>query len=99
MPEPGQEPRPRAIALRYSGDDGAPKVTASGQGHVAARILELAEASGVPVRHDPALVQALSTLELGREIPEELFVAVAEVLAWAYRLDGAAERPRPATRG
>lgn len=88
MPEPPPR-RPRAVALRYTGT-GAPKVTASGQGHVAARIVELAEASGVPVRQDPALVQALATLELGREIPEELYVAVAEVLSWAYRLDGKA---------
>lgn len=94
MPEPPPDRRPRAIALRYSGD-GAPKVTASGQGHVAARILELAQESGVPVRRDPALVQALSTLELGREIPEELYLAVAEVLAWAYRLDGHAGEPPP----
>lgn len=95
MPEEPLGKRARAIALRYSGD-GAPKVTASGQGHVAARILELAAESGVPVRHDPALVRALSTLELGREIPEELYVAVAEVLAWAYRLDGqAVEARRP----
>ena len=92
MPEPPPE-RSRAIALRYSGS-GAPKVTASGQGHVAARILELAEANGVPVRRDPALVQALATLELGREIPEELYLAVAEVLSWAYRLDGKAGGPR-----
>jgi type III secretion system FlhB-like substrate exporter len=49
-----------------------------------------AEAAGVPVRSDPALVQALASLELGREIPEELYLAVAEVLAWAYRLDGEA---------
>lgn len=96
MPEP--EPPPprglRAVALRYSGE-GAPKVTATGQGHVAERIRELAEASGVPVRHDPALVQALGALELGREIPEGLYVAVAEVLAWAYRLDAEAARRTP----
>lgn len=94
MPEKRSGRARRAIALRYSGA-GAPKVTASGQGHVAARIVELAEASGVPLRRDPALVQALSTLELGREIPEELYLAVAEVLAWAYRLDGEAQGERP----
>jgi flagellar biosynthesis protein len=92
MPEPPPGGPQRAIALRYSGTD-APKVIASGQGHVAARILELAEEAGVPVRKDPPLLQALATLELGREIPEELYVAVAEVLAWAYRLDGRASHP------
>jgi flagellar biosynthesis protein len=81
----------RAIALRYAGT-GAPKVAATGRGHVADRIVALAEEHGVPVRRDPALVQALATIELGREIPEELFVAVAEVLAWAYALDGEASR-------
>jgi flagellar biosynthesis protein len=90
MPEPRPE---RAVALRYSGT-GAPKITAAGRGLVAERILATAEEHGVPVRRDPALLQALSTLELGREIPEELYAAVAEVLAWAYALDGeAAGRP------
>lgn len=88
-PPPGG--RRRAIALRYAGSD-APKVIASGQGLIAERIVELAEEAGVPVRHDPPLLQALSTLELGREIPEELYVAVAEVLVWAYRLDARAGR-------
>ena len=93
MPERDEKPPGRVIALQYSGT-GAPKVTAKGEGHVAARILEVAEQAGVPVRRDPALVQALSTLELDREIPEELYAAVAEVLAWAYRLDGDAKRSR-----
>lgn len=90
MPEP---PPDRAVALRYSGS-GAPTVTAAGRGHVAARILALAAEAGVPVRRDPALVRALETLEIGREIPEELYAAVAEVLAWAYALDGEASRGR-----
>jgi len=86
MPEPPPRPdRRRAIGLKYSGE-GAPTVAAKGQGLVADRIVELAEASGVPVRRDPALVSALATLELGAEIGEELFVAVAECLAWAYSI-------------
>ncbi|MDP9385082.1 MAG: EscU/YscU/HrcU family type III secretion system export apparatus switch protein [Actinomycetota bacterium] len=91
MPE---KPPDRAVALRYSGE-GAPSVTAAGRGHVAEKILAIAEEAGVPVRRDPALVRALETLEIGREIPEELFSAVAEVLAWAYALDGEASRERP----
>lgn len=79
------EPRRRAIGLKYSGE-GAPRVAATGQGLVADRIVELAEAAGVPVRRDPALVGALASLELGAEIGEELFVAVAECLAWAYSI-------------
>lgn len=87
MPElpPADPRRRRAVGLKYSGD-GAPTVAAKGQGLVADRIVALAEASGVPVRRDPALVSALATLELGSEIGEELFVAVAECLAWAYAI-------------
>jgi flagellar biosynthesis protein len=82
--------RKRATALHYGGDQGAPKVVANGQGVIAERILEIAAAAGVPIREDEALVNALMSLELGHEIPEDLFVAVAEALAWAYRLDRAA---------
>jgi flagellar biosynthesis protein len=82
--------RRRATALSYSDGDRAPKVVAAGQDLVADRILEIAAAAGVPIREDAALVNALASLELGQEIPEDLFVAVAEALAWAYRLDRAA---------
>ena len=82
--------RKRATALSYGGGHGAPTIAAAGQGVIADRILEIAAAAGVPIREDAALVNALSSLELGQEIPEDLFVAVAEALAWAYRLDRAA---------
>ncbi len=78
--------RRRAAALRYEGK-GAPKVVATGRGLIAEKILAAAKEAGVPVREDPALAEALAGLELGREVPEELWVAVAEALAWAYRLD------------
>jgi flagellar biosynthesis protein len=82
--------RKRATALNYGGGHPAPKVVAAGQGVIAERILEIAAAAGVPIREDAALVNALASLELGQEIPEDLFIAVAEALAWAYRLDRAA---------
>ena len=82
--------RKRASALHYGGGQGAPRVVAAGRGVVAERILEIAAAAGVPIREDEALANALASLELGDEIPEDLFVAVAEALAWAYRLDRAA---------
>ncbi len=82
--------RRRASALSYGPTQNAPKVVAAGQGLIADRILEIAAAAGVPIREDAALVNALSSLDLGQEIPEDLFVAVAEALAWAYRLDRAA---------
>ena len=85
----------RATALRYDPDSGstAPKVTATGRGLIADRIVEEAEKAGVPVRRDDALAAALAGLELGHEVPEALWVAVAEALAWAYALDVRARRP------
>jgi flagellar biosynthesis protein len=84
--------RKRATALSYGPKQNAPKIVATGQGLIADRILEIAAAAGVPIREDEALVNALTSLQLGQEIPEDLFVAVAEALAWAYRLDSAARR-------
>jgi flagellar biosynthesis protein len=90
MPE---RPR-RAAALRYTDADEAPEVVAAGAGEIARRILEAAREAGVPVREDPALAEALAQLDVGRAIPPELYVAVAEALVWAYRLDAKAARAR-----
>lgn len=90
MPEPGQGV---TAALRYTGT-GAPKVVAAGRGHVAANILDRALQAGVPVHKDPGLADALASLALGDEVPEELWAAVAEVLAWAYGLQGEAITPK-----
>ena len=94
MPEGAPGTPRRATALRYDPDSGgtAPKVTATGRGLVADRIVEEAEKAGVPVRRDDALAAALAGLELGHEVPEALWVAVAEALAWAYSLDVRARR-------
>jgi flagellar biosynthesis protein len=89
-----RSPRKQATALTYSQGQAAPKVVAAGAGLIAERILEIAAAAGVPIREDAALVNALQALDLGQEIPEDLFVAVAEALAWAYRLDRAAQAER-----
>ena len=90
MPEERRPPR-RAAALRYEGT-GAPKVAATGRGLVAERILEAAKAAGVPVHGDAALAEALTKLDLGHDVPEALYAAVAEALAWAYALDARASR-------
>lgn len=93
-PEPPE--RRRATALRYEQGRHAPEVVASGAGVVAERILAAAREAGIPVRHDPALAEALARLELGAEVPPELWTAVAETLAWAYKLDAdASGRGRP----
>jgi flagellar biosynthesis protein len=87
MPERPPRER-RAAALRYdAGADAAPRDVATGRGHVADRIIAEARAAGVPVRDDAALAEALASLDLGAHVPEELFRAVAEALAWAYRLE------------
>jgi flagellar biosynthesis protein len=96
MPEEPKPPeRRRATALRYEQGQHAPRVTATGVGLVADRILAAAREAGIPVRRDPALAQALAKLELGSDVPEELWTAVAETLAWAYRLDAQAAAGEP----
>jgi flagellar biosynthesis protein len=85
MPEVPE--RRRATALRYEQGDHAPRVTATGTGLVAERIIAAAREAGVPVRSDPALARALAALQLDSDIPPEMWRAVAEALAWAYRLD------------
>jgi flagellar biosynthesis protein len=72
-------------ALRYTGT-GAPQVVAAGRGELAERILACARDAGVPVHRDPELASSLASLALGQEVPEALWKAVAEVLAWAYSL-------------
>jgi len=76
-----------AAALHYEGAVGAPKVVAAGRGHVAERIIAAAKEAGVPIRDDRALAESLAKLEIGTEIPEELWMAVAEALVWAHRVD------------
>jgi flagellar biosynthesis protein len=76
-----------AIALHYTGK-GAPRVTAKGGGQVAQKIIETAREHGIPLEEDPALAGALSRVDLGREIPRELWLAVAHVLAFAWSVAG-----------
>ena len=76
-----------AVALHYNGR-GAPRVTAKGGGLVAQRIIETARQHGVPLEEDAALVDALSRVDLGREIPRELWIAVAHVLTFAWSVAG-----------
>ena len=78
----------KAVALKYKrGQDNAPKVTAKGTGLVAEKIIDIARKQGIPVKDDPDLVEVLSRLDLDEEIPPELYVIVAELLAFVYRLN------------
>ncbi len=78
----------KAVALKYNKDkDAAPKITAKGRGFIAEKIVEAARAHNVPLHEDKNLVQVLEALDLETEIPPELYRAVAEVLAFIYRLN------------
>ncbi len=77
----------QAVALRYRPEtDKSPTVIAKGRGHVAEKILELARTNLVPVREDRDLVQVLGLLDLNEAIPPEAYKAVAEILAFLYRM-------------
>ena len=79
----------KAVALKYEpGDDNAPRVTAKGTGAVADKIIELAKQHGIPVKDDPDLVEVLAKLDLNEEIPPELYIIVAELLAFLYKING-----------
>ena len=82
-----------AVALTYDGGGAAPKVVAKGQDEVAARIREIARENKVPLVENKPLARTLySTVEIGREIPADLFEAVAQVLAFVYRTYGRRKR-------
>ena len=76
-----------AVALHYDGDT-APQVTAKGFGEVAEQIIAIAKNHDVPLEENKELVQVLSQLELGDEIPQELYLAIAEIIAFVYILKG-----------
>lgn len=81
-------PQRKAVALKYEAErDLAPRVIAKGRGHVAEHILETAQKNSVPVYQDKTLVNMLMALEIDREIPPELYKAIAEVMAYVYKMD------------
>jgi flagellar biosynthesis protein len=80
---------PLAVALHYEKGSGeAPRVVARGKGAIGEKIVETARAHGVPVEENAGLAAALSEVEIGDEIPVELYKAVAEVLIFILRLSG-----------
>ena len=77
----------------------APRVIAKGQGYMAQRIREIAIAHGVPILERKPLARALYKLvEVGQEIPEQFYSAVAEILAYVYELSGKVDRGEPRIR-
>jgi flagellar biosynthesis protein len=82
----------RAVALAYREGDSAPRVTATGRGLVAEEIIRRAREAGVFVHESRELVAVLARLDLDARIPPEIYLAVAEILAWVYRTDQSAAR-------
>jgi flagellar biosynthesis protein len=76
-----------AVALHYD-RTGAPRVIAKGKGTIGEKIIEVAKAHDIPIEENELLVGALSNVELGDEIPAELYKAVAEVLIFVLKLSG-----------
>ena len=78
-----------AVALHYDGDN-APCITAKGSGELAEQIIALAKEHGIPLEEDKDLINLLAQLDIGAEIPQTLYLAVAEIIAFAYMLRGKA---------
>ncbi len=91
MADPRPPLRNEAVALAYTAGEAAPRVVAKGKGVVAREILERAREAGVFVHESPELVSLLMQVDLDARIPPQLYVAVAELLAWLYRLEQGAD--------
>ncbi len=87
MTPPKNPDRPSAVALSYRAGQHAPTVVAKGYGLMAERIVEQARGAGVFVHDSPALVNLLMQVDLDEHIPEQLYLAVAEVLAFVHFLE------------
>ena len=95
MAKPPSNPAREAIALAYSQTDAAPRVVAKGKGLIAEQIIARAREHGVYVHESPELVALLTQVDLDEHIPPQLYVAIAELLAWLYRIehDGTVTEP------
>ena len=89
------DPRREAVALAYHQTDGPPRVVARGRGLVAEEIINRAHEHGVYVQESPELVALLSQVDIDQHIPPQLYLAVAELLAWLYRIENGADLPHP----
>lgn len=78
---------PKAAALKY--DQGqAPIVISKGEGLIAKKIMEIAEENNIYIHSDPDLVEILSNIDIGSEIPEDIYKTVAQILLFVYELNG-----------
>lgn len=90
--------RQLAVALAYQTGQAAPRVVAKGRGLIAQAIIERAREAGVYVHESPELVSLLMQVDLDQHIPPQLYLAVAELLAWLYQLEHAAGTPVPLSK-
>ena len=89
------EPLKNAVALTYAQTDAAPRVVAKGRGVIAEQIIARAKEHGVYVHESPELVSLLMQVDLDQRIPPQLYLAVAELLAWIYRLESGGQGGEP----
>lgn len=87
MAKPPADPLREAVALAYRQTDAAPRVVAKGRGLIAEEIIARAHEHGVYVHESPELVALLTQVDIDQHIPPQLYRAVAELLAWLYRLE------------
>lgn len=83
----GKDTEKKAVALQYDGRN-APTVTASAEGDLAQQIIELARQHGIPLFENEPLLNLLKDIGLGEEIPETLYLCIAQVIAFAYKIQG-----------
>ena len=78
----------KAAALKYNMEkDNAPKIIAKGKGELAKKIVETAEEHDIPIRKDQDIVEVLTRMNIGEEIPEKLYSAIAEILSFIYQME------------
>lgn len=95
MAKPRNDSAREAIALAYSQTDAAPRVVAKGKGLVAEAIIARAREHGVFVHESPELVALLTQVDIDEHIPAQLYMAVAELLAWLYQIEHGEKLPAP----
>ena len=93
MSQNSDDPRSLAVALAYAAGDAAPKVVAKGRGLIAKEIVARAREHGVFVHESKELVALLSQVDLDDHIPPQLYLAIAELLAWIYRVENKGVAP------
>ena len=82
-----KEKREKAVAIKYKKEEVAPEIIAKGKGSIARKIIEAAKEHNIPIWEDESLVNLLMKLDIGEFIPTKLYKAVAEILAFVYKME------------